>query len=109
MENNPTGTRRYPRIPVEYPLLVEIIGDPNLGGFGVTSVVGLGGCGFIAEEKYGENSNVKLTLSIQGKMVAAEARVIYENRQPDGKWEIGVEFTNISSFDKFAIDSLFGD
>jgi hypothetical protein len=107
MENKPTETRRFPRIPAEYPVLVELVGEPKAGGFAITSVVGLGGCGFVAEEAYGVNSRIKLTLSVQGKMVEAESRVVYENMMEEGKWEIGVEFTKISSFDKFEIESLF--
>ncbi len=50
---------------------------------------------------------IKVTLSVKGQMVEAESRVVYENRLEDGKWEIGVEFVKISSFDKFEIESLF--
>jgi hypothetical protein len=109
MENKPTGTRRFPRIPAEYPVLVELVGEPKAGGFAITQVVGLGGCGFVTEEAYGVGSDIKLTLSVQGKMVEAESRVVYKNQMEEGKWEIGVEFTKISSFDKFEIESLFSD
>lgn len=107
MDERPAGTRRYPRIPAEYPVMVELIGEPKAGGFGITNVVGLGGCGFQAEESYGVNTMIKVTLSVKGQMVEADSRVVYENRLEDGKWEIGVEFVKISSFDKFEIESLF--
>ncbi len=41
MDERPAGTRRYPRIPAEYPVMVELIGEPKAGGFGITNVVGL--------------------------------------------------------------------
>ena len=103
----PSATRRFPRIPAEYPLLAEILGKTETGGFGLTNVVGMGGCSFLANRSYGVASGLKLTISLQGKVVEAEARIVYENPAEEGKWEVGVEFTKISPFDKFAIEALF--
>ncbi|NMC00401.1 MAG: PilZ domain-containing protein [Thermoanaerobaculaceae bacterium] len=102
-----TGTRRFPRIPVEYPLLAELLEEPEEGGFGLTNVVGLGGCSFLANRKFGLNKKLKLTISLVGKVVEAEARVVYENPSEKEKWEIGVEFVKISPFDKYSIEALF--
>lgn len=104
---NNSGTRRFPRIPVEYPLLAELMEEPEEGGFGLTNVVGLGGCSFLANRIFGQDKKLKLTISILGKVVEAEARVVYENSVDGGKWEIGVEFVKISPFDKYSIETLF--
>lgn len=100
-------TRRFPRIPAEYPLLAELTEEPEIGGFGLTNVVGLGGCSFLANRTFGQNRRLKLTISISGKIIEAEARVIYENLAEKDKWEIGVEFVKISPFDKYSIEALF--
>lgn len=102
-----TGTRKFPRIPVEYPLLAELVEEPEEGGLGLTNVVGLGGCSFLANRKFGQKKLLKLTISFSGRVVEAEARVVYENPADKEKWEIGVEFVKISPFDRYSIESLF--
>lgn len=104
---NNSGTRRYPRIPVEHPLLAELMEEPEEGGFGLTNVVGLGGCSFLTSRTFGQSKKLKLTISLLGKVIEAEARVVYENPADGGKWEIGVEFVKISPFDKYSIEALF--
>lgn len=101
------NTRRYPRISAEYPLLAELIESETEGGFGLTNVVGLGGLSFVANRKFGINSKIKLTISIQSRVVEAEARIVYENPTENAKFEIGVEFTKIAPYDKYTIESIF--
>ncbi len=101
------NTRRFPRISAEYPLLAELIEAETEGGFGLTNVVGLGGLSFIANRKFGLNKQIKLTISVQSRVVEAEARVVYENPFEKEKFEIGVEFTKIAPYDKFTIESIF--
>lgn len=102
-----TGTRRFPRIRVEFPLLAELLESPVEGGFGLTNVVGLGGCSFLSNRTFGINKRLKLTISLSGRVIEAEARVVYENPSENEKWEIGVEFQKVDPFDKVLIESLF--
>lgn len=101
--------RRFPRISSDNPVLVSKLGPETLERFARTRVVGLGGCMFVADGSYGVGSPVEILISVQGRVVKARARVVWESPTPDDKMEIGVEFLAIDDTDRRILEKLFAE
>ncbi len=97
--------RRFPRIRSENLVLVEPV--ESVGAIGKTRDVGLGGCSFIFNKRLETGSNLKLFLTIKGRIIETEARVVYEKSWGTDRYEIGVEFTLISPLDGEGMTELF--
>ena len=98
--------RRFPRVRSENPVLVKKLNDESIGAFSKTREVGLGGCMFLNDEALGPGSLLDFFISVQGRVIEAKARVVYEH--PMGKqYEVGVEFTEIDPVERVALERLF--
>jgi hypothetical protein len=86
--------RRFGRLSYFQPVLVERIQSPG-GAFALTRDVGLGGFAFVSPESMGQDQPVRATLSLQKDVVVAEGRVVWEHPAPNGRFQVGVEFTRM--------------
>lgn len=99
-------TRRFPRVPVESPVLVRRHeGDP--GAFSEAKCLGGGGCMFLHREKLEPGELLTVTISVKGGFIQATARVAYTN-PTEGGYEVGMEFLELSDLDRAALDELLG-
>jgi hypothetical protein len=100
--------RRFPRIRSENSFLVKKLDDETVGTFGKTSVLGIGGCMFVSEEKFGPGTLLGIAISVQGRVIQVVARVAY--MRPQGsRFETGVEFLQVDPGDRSLIEDLFRD
>ena len=60
--------------------------------FAHTQTIARGGCSFISAEVLGVGSTLELLIAIDGEIINAPARVIYEHPLADGRGEGGAEF-----------------
>jgi hypothetical protein len=100
--------RRYPRIVSKNAVLVTRLGDDVLEDFARTEVVGLGGCMFASDEPYGLGAGLDLLITIAHEVVKVRTKVVYE-KEVDGRWEVGVEFLNLSDQERQWIGVLLED
>ncbi|MDX1632589.1 MAG: PilZ domain-containing protein [Thermoanaerobaculia bacterium] len=92
-------TRRHPRIESTHPCFVERLGEEPLEVFSRTRTIGTGGCCFESEEPLGFRSLAKVSLSVAGRTMCADGRVVYERPRGTGL-EIGVEFIRLDPEDR---------
>lgn len=92
-------TRRHPRIESVHPCFIERIGDDPLEIFSRTRTIGTGGCCFDSETALGFRSLTKVSLSVAGRTMSADGRVVYERPHGNGL-EIGIEFIRLDPKDR---------
>ncbi|MDF1552082.1 MAG: PilZ domain-containing protein [Deferrisomatales bacterium] len=91
--------RRYPRVDSENVVLVKRLGKAPLEGFTKTRVLGLGGCMLLSDEPLGVGAELEVLLSFSGRVVQTRGRVVYENPNVSGEYEVGVQFLEIARDD----------
>ena len=96
--------RRFPRIASHHAVLAKKLGSGGLEEFGRTNTIAVGGCSFIAGESMGVGSPLELLITVDGQVLSAKARVVYEHEVDGGRKEIGVEFASVD--DAGAIERL---
>src|SRR4051812_1194025 len=102
MSESHSARRRFPPIASHHAVLLKKLGS-ELEEFGVTRSMARGGCSFVAGESVGVGSHLELLITVDGAVVTARGRVVYEN-DVDGRKEIGVEFAGVD--DAAAIERL---
>jgi|ERR1051326_7321123 hypothetical protein len=100
-----TARRRFPRIASQHSVLLKRLGD-ELEGFAKTQTIALGGCSVISSERMGAGSTLELLIAVEGGVITARARVVYENELPDGRFDVGVEFLDLSQDDAWRIQQV---
>lgn len=98
--------RRYPRIPSTNTLLVRDLSGEAHEGFARTRTLGQGGCGFLSDDPRAPGAEIELLISASNEVVRARARVVYRLLLEDGRYEIGVEFLEMSDDDRHLIEQL---
>lgn len=98
--------RRYPRIPSENAVLVTRVGPEEIEAFATTKVVGLGGCMFVSDKSLGEQTPLRLIISVGRRTIKTLGRVAYEVPRDDGRVEVGVEFLNLDPADHTVLEDL---
>jgi hypothetical protein len=98
--------RRYPRIASQHAVLLKKLGDEPIEEFAATKTIAVGGCSFVTSEQVGIGSTLELLIAVEGGVVSAHGRVVYENEIGDGRRDVGVEFTSIHDDDAERIASL---
>jgi hypothetical protein len=98
--------RRFPRIPAEHAVMVRLLGGPRFEGFAKTQVIGLGGCMFVNRESLGYGSLMELLISVEGRVIRADARVAYEVPKNGREHQVGVEFLRLHPSDRELLSSL---
>jgi hypothetical protein len=103
----PPPRRRFPRIASHHSVLVKKVGIEEVEEFAHTKTIAIGGCSFIAPEPLGENSVCDLLIAVDGRVINARGRVVYDNGIEDGRREIGVQFVDLDENDANRIAQLF--
>lgn len=98
--------RRFPRISAQHALLVKKLSEQASESLARTEVMGGGGCMFVHDEQLGEGARIQLLISVRGAVVKATAKVAWERPRDDGRYEVGVEFLDVSPEDRGIIESL---
>ena len=109
MPDKPREQRKFPRVPAEKALLVKRIGDDSSESLAKTRTVGGGGCMFVHHEPLGVGQRIELLISIAGRVVKAEGRVVWEEVGEPGSVEVGVEFLNISPKDRKTLENALAE
>ena len=100
--------RRYPRMAGEYVVAYRRQlpgGEEAAAQFSRTRTLGLGGLMFDSEGPLGQSESLRLEIVFGEKTIKAAGVVVYVDRQDDGPWQNGVQFTSISEDDR---DALLG-
>jgi hypothetical protein len=100
-----TPARRFPRLRCDHPVFVEVIEERGPQGFSRTRSLGEGGCSFKSPQNFGYLSLMKLAISVEGKVLKADGRVVYERPQ-EGGIEVGIEFLRLAPEDRLHIRAL---
>jgi len=98
--------RRFPRLKIDQPLFVEVLEERGTQGFSRTRTIGEGGCSFTSPHGIGYLSLMKLSIALQGKVIIADGRAVYQLSSGEGGYEVGVEFLRVSSEDRLHIRHL---
>jgi hypothetical protein len=103
-----TPKRRFPRLKAEHPVFVEVLDERGPQEFSRTRSIGEGGCSFRSPQGIGYLSLMKVAISLQGRVVAADGRVVYAVHLPgrDSGFEVGVEFLRVSAEDRLHIRAM---
>lgn len=99
--------RRFPRIPAECPVLVRKLDGERTTRISCTKVVGLGGCMFRHDKPFGDGSLLNLLILVRERYLEMRGKVVYEIPREDKRFDIGVEFVEISEEDLAALAVLF--
>ena len=105
-EDHASERRRYPRVPTEHALLARKLGVEACEEFSKTSTVGQGGCSFLSRESFGVGALIEVVITIYGDVVQATAKVVYERKNESGRYEIGMEFLELTDDDQPKIARL---
>jgi len=100
--------RRYPRMSAEYTVSYRLRppgGDEGAPEFAKTRSLGLGGLMFERGQALERGQSLLLEVALGECTVKAVGLVVYADRRLEGRWHIGVQFTEISESDR---DALLG-
>ena len=100
--------RRYPRMAGEFVVAYrrQLPGGGEIAAqFSRTRSLGLGGLMFESHESLERGESLRLEIVFGEKTIKADGVVVYVDRQDDGPWRNGVQFTEISEYDR---DVLLG-
>jgi len=103
-----TPVRRYPRMSAEYVVAYRRLGagsGDTAAQFSRTRTLGLGGLMFESEKPLLHGESLRLEIVLGEKTIKTTGTVVYVDRQDDGTWRNGVQFTEISEDDR---DALLG-
>jgi len=96
--------RRFPRIPVENPVLVRRA-ESDPGAFSTAKSLGGGGCMFHHRGTLSVGDHLVVTISVKGGFIEAPVKVVYTTPADEG-FDVGVEFLALSDLDRAALDEL---
>ncbi len=97
--------RRFPRVPAENAVLVKKVGEEDSELLARTRSVSCGGCMFVHRESLGVGTAVELLISLPGRVIKVQGRVVWESVTAPASVEVGVEFLRISAEDRRALES----
>jgi len=100
-----TARRRFPRIAAHHSVLLKRLGD-EMEEFAQTQTIALGGCSVVSSERVGAGSTLELLIAAEGGVITARGRVVYENELGDGRFDLGVEFLDLSQDDAWRIQQM---
>lgn len=101
------ATRRFPRIDAQHVCMVRVLGGMRpFEEFARTRVIGTGGCMFVSQESLGFGSLMELSISMRGRVLRTDGRVVYEIEKSPTEHQVGVEFLRISPADKMFLEGL---
>ena len=74
--------------------------------FAQTKTIAIGGCSVVSSERVGAGSALELLIATEGGVITLRGRVVYENELPDGRFDLGVEFGDLSDEDATRIQQV---
>lgn len=99
--------RRFPRVDAQHVCMVRVLGGMRpFEEFARTRVIGTGGCMFVSRESLGFGSLMELSISMQGRVLRTDGRVVYEIAKSPTEHQVGVEFLRISPSDKMFLEGV---
>lgn len=98
--------RRFPRIASQHAVLVKRLGGRDLEEIAPTTSMGIGGCGFLADEAPADGDLLEVLISVRHEVIKVRARVVYIVSVADGRHEVGVEFVSLDENDRERIQQL---
>lgn len=98
--------RRFPRIGAVHSMLIEPLGAEQSGEFATSRSVSIGGLGFVSEETFDEGTMVKVLITAGAKVISAKARVAYQQKLDDGRYETGVAFVELGDADRAILEEI---
>lgn len=98
--------RRFPRVRSEHPVRLRILGERRPEALSLTQVISLGGCMLVCDRSIGFGSLMELTISLDGKVLRADARVAWERRKASNEHEVGIEFLRLNRVDRAALEQI---
>ena len=101
--------RRYPRILAQHVVMVRLQGSRPLEEFARTRTLGLGGCMFVSEEPLGHGNRLELAISLAGRVLRADSRVVYEKELRGAGREVGVEFVQMDVNDRRFLEAVVSE
>ncbi len=105
MPEEPRAFRHFPRVPVENAVLVRTLGAEGPEVMAMTRTVSSGGCMFVYQERVGVGTSVELLISLPGRVIKAQGRIVWENERASGEVEVGVEFLRINPEDRRVLEA----
>jgi hypothetical protein len=99
--------RRYPRIASQHAVLLKKLTGEPLEDIAKIKTIAIGGCSFVTGEQVGVGSRLQLLIAVDGDVVTAHGRVVYENELGNGQRDVGVEFLDLDDADAHRITALF--
>ena len=98
--------RRFPRFPLDNPLLLKTEGGDGPGVTAYTLDVSAGGCKLVHDSPIAAGSNVELVISAGGRSIRASGRVVYDLPLRSARFQAGVEFLRLDPGDRAALEAL---
>ena len=99
-------TRRFPRVSSEMPVRLRILGERRPEALTRTRIISPGGCMLVTDHSIGFGSLMEVTLSCDGQMGRADARVAWEKRKSPNEHEVGIEFLRITPRDRSVLEQV---
>ncbi len=99
--------RRFPRIASQILVRLQRLDEGGVGELFTTRTIGLGGCMVVQERSLGTGVPVRLVFCLGDDVVEAKGRSLYELVRKDGCFDVGIEFTELPSETRAALDHLF--
>jgi hypothetical protein len=100
-------TRRYPRVISQNLLSVRpLSGDGEAETVTTSKVVGLGGVMFESERRYPVGRKLEMTILAGTELVKILVKVAWCNKGEGGRWQVGVEFQDITDAEQNKILDL---
>jgi hypothetical protein len=107
MEQQSQSRRRFPRVPSENVVLFQKLETGSEEELAKTRVVGLGGCMFVSETPVNRGALIELLISVSGRVVKTEGRVVWSEEKGPREFHVGVEFVKLSPSDRHTLSKLF--
>jgi hypothetical protein len=101
--------RRFPRFQLDHALLVRVVTNGGSVMPARTLEISAGGCKLVNDIPMAVGTRVELVISAGDRPVLALGRVIYELPLRSARYQIGVEFLELSPADRDALAALLSE
>ncbi len=104
MSGGRTERRIHPRVALASAILVRA---NELETLTTTRDIGLGGVRLLHMAPLGQGTHVRLDIRLDGGLVRAEGRVVFERRREDDVYELGIQFVSIDEAGRRKLELFF--
>jgi c-di-GMP-binding flagellar brake protein YcgR len=85
---------------------LRILGERRPEALSLTQIISAGGCMLVSDRSIGFGSLMEVTISCDGRMLRADARVAWERRKSSSEHEVGIEFLRIAPRDRAVLEQI---